>query len=56
MYINDTTLFLHFPDYLPFEGGPGPLFEQIGIPFTKGRFVPSLVEFGPAVLEKKSKM
>ena len=28
-FLNDTTLFLHFHDYLPFEGGPGPSFEQI---------------------------
>ena len=35
---------------------PGHSFEQTWIPFTQGWFVPSLVEFGPVVLEKKSKM
>ena len=36
--------------------GRGPSFEQTWIPFTQGCFVPSLVEIGPAVLEKKFKM
>ena len=31
----------------------GSSFEQTGIPFTQGCFVPSLVEIGPVVLEKK---
>ena len=31
-------------------------FEQIWIPFTQGCFVPSLVEIGPVVLEKKIHM
>ena len=34
----------------------GPSFEQTWIPFTYGCFVPSLVEIGPVVLEKKSKI
>ena len=34
---------------------PGPSFEQTWTPFTQGWFSPSLVEFGPVVLEKKSK-
>ena len=34
----------------------GPSFEQTWIPFTQGYFVPSLVEIGPVVLEKKMKM
>ena len=45
------------------EGGPWakPLaskdaFELTWIPFTQGCFVPSLVEIGPVVLEKKSKI
>ena len=33
-----------------------PLFEQTWIPLTQGCFVPSLVEIGPVVLEKKTKM
>ena len=34
----------------------GPLFKQTGISLTQGYFVPSLVEIGPVVLEKKIKM
>ena len=45
----------HFQNYLPLEKN-GPLFEQTWIPFTQGCFVPSLVEIGPVVLEKKMKM
>ena len=33
----------------------GPSFEQTWIPFNKYCFVPSLVEFGPVVLEKKGR-
>ena len=40
----------------PLWRGRGPSFEQTWSPFTQGWCVPSLVEFGPAVLEKKSKM
>ena len=40
----------------PFEHGCGPSFEEIWISFTQKCFVPSLVESGPAVLEKKVKM
>jgi hypothetical protein len=45
---------LHFCDYLGI--GPGPLFEQFRIPFTKELFVPSLIEIGLLVLEKIFKM
>ena len=31
----------------------GPSYEETFIPFTQGCFVPSLVEIGPVVLEKK---
>ena len=31
----------------------GPSFEQTSIPFTQGCFVPSLIEIGPVVFEKK---
>ena len=34
----------------------GPSFEQTLIPFAQGCFVSSLVEIGPVVLEKKSKI
>ena len=37
----------------PFWKGRGPSFEQTWIPFTQECFIPSLVEIGPAVLEKK---
>jgi hypothetical protein len=37
----------------PLWRGPGPLFEQFRIPFTKGWFMPSLIEIGLLVLEKK---
>ena len=41
---------------LPHLGkGRGPSIEQNRIPFTKGCFVPSLVEISPVVLEKKIK-
>jgi hypothetical protein len=35
-FFNKLAKFVHFYDYLPFEEGPGPLFEQFKIPFTKG--------------------
>ena len=34
----------------------GSSFEQTEFPFTQGCLVPSLVEIGPVVLEKKMKM
>jgi hypothetical protein len=37
----------------PLWRGPGPLFEQFRIPFTQGWFMPSLIEIGLLVLEKK---
>ena len=40
----------------PLGKGWGPSFEQTWIPFTHGCFVPSFVEIGPAILEKKMKM
>ena len=39
----------------PLWEGHGPSFEQTWIPFTQEYFVPSLVEIGPVVLEKKMK-
>ena len=35
----------------PLGKGRDPLIKQNRIPFTQGRFVPSLVEIGPVVLE-----
>ena len=49
---NFFKVFSLFRNYLPL----GPSFEQTWIPFTQGYFVPSLVEIGPVVLEKKMKM
>ena len=40
----------------PLVGVRGPLFEQMWISLTQGCFVPSFVEIGPGVLEKKSKI
>ena len=40
----------------PLLVGRGPSFEQTWIPFNQEYFVPSLVEIGPVVLEKKMKM
>ena len=40
----------------PLWRGSSPSFEQSWIPFTEGWFVPSLVEFGPVVTDKKSKI
>ena len=49
-------VFSLFHNYLPLERDGGPSFQQTWIPFTLGCFVPSLVEIGPVVLEKKIKM
>ena len=40
----------------PLGKGRSPSFEEIWIPITQGCFVPSFVEIGPVVLEKKSKI
>jgi hypothetical protein len=37
----------------PLWRGPGPLFEQFRIPYTQEWFMPSLIEIGQLVLEKK---
>jgi hypothetical protein len=37
----------------PLWRGPDPLFEHFRIPFTQGWFMPSLIEIGQLVLEKK---
>ena len=52
-FFNFVNVFLLFCNYLPLEMGWGPSFEETWIPFTQGCFVPSLVEIGPVVLEKK---
>ena len=49
---------MHFRYFviIPLGKWRGPSFEQTWIPFTQGCFVPSLVEIGPVVLDKKMKM
>ena len=51
-FFNFVNVFSPFRNYLPWKKG-GPLFEQNWIPFAQGCFVPSLVEIGLLVLEKK---
>ena len=53
-FLNSVNVFSLFRYYLPLEMR-GPSFKQIWIPFTKRCFVPSLVEIGTLVLEKKTK-
>ena len=49
-----VNVFLLFHNYLSFsKGACGLSFEQTIIPFTQGCFVPSLIEIGPMILEKK---
>ena len=50
-----TKIFLLFCTYteIPLKQGHGLWFEQSWILVTQGCFKPSLVEIGPAVLEKK---
>ena len=50
------NIILNFLLLSPLRKGRGPSFEQIWLPSTKGCFVPSLVEIGLVVLEKKLKM
>ena len=46
---------MYFHNFIitPLGNGRGPSFEQTWIPFIQGCFVPSLVEIGSVVLEKK---
>jgi len=53
----DFSRFIEIVLILPLIGPqkrPAPLFEQIGIPIPQACFLPSLVETGLVVLEKKS--
>ena len=52
-FFNFVNEFFAFSLLSPFGKGQGPSFEQTWIPFTQGCFVPSLVEIGSVVLEKK---
>ena len=49
---NFVNVFLLLSNYLKGKG-LGSLFEQSWLPFTKGYFVPSLVDIGSMVLRKK---
>ena len=51
-----SMYFFSISKLYPLGKGQGPSFEQTWIPFTQGCCVPSFVEIGPVVLEKKSKM
>ena len=50
-----SMYFRYFVIISPWKGR-GPTFEETWIPSTQGCFVPSLVEIGPVVLEKKMKL
>ena len=49
-------MFSLFRNYLSFEKGMALHLYKLKFPSTLGCFVPSLVEIGPVVLEKKMKM
>ena len=53
-FFNNLAKFLHFFLLSPLWRGPGTLFEQFRIPFTQRWFLPSLIEIGLLVLEKKN--
>ena len=55
-FLNFVNVFSLFVKLSPLGKGRGPSFEQTWIPFTQGCFVPSSVEIGVLVLEKKMKM
>jgi hypothetical protein len=54
-FLNDPTLFLHFYDYLPFEEDLGLILYNFKFPLPEDDFlfVPSLIEIGLLVLEKR---
>ena len=52
-FLHFVNLCSLFRNYLPMEKGGAHLFEQTWIPFTLGCIVPSLVEIGRVVLDKK---
>ena len=54
-FLNIFNIILHFRYYLPLEKGVAIHFNKLESP-TQGCFVPSLVEIGPVVLEKKSRI
>ena len=56
IFLNFVNAFLLFRNNLPLEKGGALNLKKTWIPFTKGCFVPSLVEIDPVVMEKKMKM
>ena len=52
-FLNFVNVFLLFRNYLSLKKNGGPSFEQTLIPLTQGCFIPSLVEIGEVVQEKK---
>ena len=52
-FLNFVNVFSLFRNYLPLEKGWALQFEQTWILMTQKGIVPSLVEIGPVVLEKK---
>ena len=54
-FLISSKYYMLFHIYLPLEKGGTPHLKNLN-PFTKGCFVPNLVEIGPVVLEKKSKI
>ena len=55
-FLNFVNVFSQFSFLSPLGKEQGPSFEENWIPYTQGCFVPSLVENGQVVLEKKSKL
>ena len=53
-YMSFVPFFVEQNSFI-WKGMKGLGFEQTWFPFTQGCFVPSLVEIGPVVLEKKMK-
>ena len=51
-----SSMYFHYFVIISPWKGQGPSFEQTWISFTQGCFMPSLVEIGKVVLEKKMKM
>ena len=56
-FLNFFNVFSLFRNYLPLGEGGALCLNKLKSPcFTQGSFVPSLVEIGPVVLEKKMKI
>ena len=53
IFFKFVNVLSQFRNNLPLERGGGPSFNQTWFPFTQGCIVPSLVEIGQVILEKK---